>query len=113
MEVLSEDAQNITIPPLNTQEPPKKKKQNRKKAEPKQSKPEFEVPEVIPGQTSPIFEKLTVLIELNNDLDSDLVVYTYKLEAELASAKKKLKSQRQKFRQLIHWYKPFCQFSCL
>lgn len=94
MEVLSEDAQNITIPPLSTQEPPKKKKRDRKKAEPKQSKAEFEVSEDIP------------VPELNkphksNEVNADLLAYTYKLESELASTKKKLKSQKQKFRQLI------------
>jgi len=41
------------------------------------------------------------LPEISQDLNSDLIHYTYKLEFELTHAKRKLKYQRKKFKRLI------------
>jgi len=71
------------------EEPQKRKKYTRKKNEPKPAKTTQETTE-------------TVYKELNSEINSDLIHYTYKLEYELTATKKKLKHQRKKFRHLIH-----------
>jgi hypothetical protein len=67
---------------------PKRKKYAKKKAD---TKPTKLAPE---SNEAP-------LPEMSQDLNSDLIHYTYRLEYELANTKRKLKFQRKKFKKLI------------
>lgn len=44
----------------------------------------------------------TAYPESNSEINAELIHYTYKLEYELSSTKRKLKHQRRKFRHMIH-----------
>jgi len=81
--------QTAIDPQQKTQESQKKRKYTRKKVEGKILKGSQEQP-----------------IEIHQDdhaeMNSDLIHYTFKLEFELASAKKKLKAQRKQYRNLLH-----------
>lgn len=79
-------------PQVPSQEAQKRKKSSKKKAEPLAADPRREIFEAaIPDLTS-----------LTSKRDFDLVHHTNKLEQQLVTAKRQLKQQKQKFRQVIH-----------